>query len=177
MGGVIFTTPSGDLTITSPSSLHYTKIFSHLWSFSSSDYLFYIFVRRDFQNSSRRFPGTLALCCLVYFLLKGNSYLVDNYWVSKGIHMTMPNSDWVTGLGGQSENSDYGLPFPLLCTLSASVSFLQMPLCTFRTQFLTPNTFHHYRHYNFEVSHPHCVCSNNKNIVYFTYSRTQLYFT
>ena len=30
---------------------------------------------------------------------------------------------------------------------------------------------------NFEVRHPRCVGSITKNIVYYTYSRTQLYFT
>jgi len=30
---------------------------------------------------------------------------------------------------------------------------------------------------NFEVCHPRCVGSVTENLVYYTYSRTQLYFT
>jgi len=145
--GVIFRTSSGDLAISSPYCLHSRKIFSHLWSFSSSDYLLLSFVRRAFQNSSRCFPGTLALRSLVCFQLKGKSYFVEIFRISKGIHMSRQNNNWVTGLGRQIENSDYGLSLPSLCTLSASVCVLQTSLCTFRTHFLTPNTFHNNHNY------------------------------
>jgi len=44
-------------------------------------------------------------------------------------------SNWVTGLGGQSERSDYYLSLPLLCTLWASVSVLQAFIYTFQNTF------------------------------------------
>jgi len=72
---------------------------------------------------------------------------MDIYGVSKGIHMSSQNNNWVTGLGGKSECSDYGLSLPFLCSLSASVWVLQTSVCALQTHLLEPNTFHHIRHY------------------------------
>jgi len=85
-----------------------------------------------------------------------------------------------TSLSGPQVPVPLHVPRSDLPVFSWTIPFLcrtPQQQCLYPTTVSRISESHDLHIYHFEVRHPRCVCSNNKNLVYYTNSRTQLYFT